>query len=105
MNKINFTKPWILLVGFSSLCLFAQNEVCFEIESNLSDPDLSYFTKYVNVLNCFKIYAESSISDAKLLNVAAISAELLDNNELYTGLCLKKLNKVANFAKSLVHSI
>ena len=60
-----------------------QNEVCFEIESNPNsdDPVFSCFTKYVNVLDCFKIYAENSISDYKVLHVAAVTAELLDNNE------------------------
>jgi len=66
-----------------NLSLFAQNEVCFEIEANpnLGQPGFSYFTKYVNVLDCFEIFAESSISDAKVLHAAAIAAELLDNDE------------------------
>ena len=57
--------------------------MCFDIENNPNpnSPGFSYFTKYVNVLDCFGIYAESSISDAKVLHAAAIAAELLDNDE------------------------
>jgi len=33
------------------------------------------------VLGCFSIYAESTITDAKILHAAAVAAELLDNNE------------------------
>jgi len=63
--------------------IYAQNTVCFEIEvnPNSSDAALSAFTKYVNVLDCFEIYAEASISDAKVLHAAAVAAELLDNDE------------------------
>jgi len=63
--------------------LFADNEVCFEIEPNpiQSQPGFGYFTKYVNVLDCFEVFAPSNISDAKVLHVAAIAAELLDNDE------------------------
>ena len=66
-----------------NLSLFAQNEVCFEIEPNpnLGQPGFSYITKYINVHGCFEIFAESSISDAKVLHAAAIAAELLDNDE------------------------
>lgn len=74
----------ILLTLFLPVSIFAQNNtVCFQIESNpnSSDAALSSFTKYVNVLNCFEIYAETSISDAKVLHAAAVAAELLDNNE------------------------
>jgi len=63
--------------------LIAQNDVCFDIESNPNIDDLAFqcFSKYVNVLDCFSIYAESNIPDNKVLHVAAIAAELLDNNE------------------------
>ena len=66
-----------------SIFLQAQNEVCFEIESNPypNNPALGCFSKYVNVLDCFDIYAESGVSDDKVLHVAAVAAELLDNNE------------------------
>ena len=62
---------------------FSQNTVCFEIENNPNQntPGFSYFTKYVNVLDCFSIYAPSNISDDKVLHAAAIAAELLDNDE------------------------
>ena len=66
-----------------SSSIYAQNTVCFEIEANPNTNDLALgaFTKYVNVLDCFEIYAEASISDAKVLHAAAVTAELLDNNE------------------------
>jgi len=72
-----------ILALLMPVTLFAQNTVCFEIEANpnSSDAALSAFTKYVNVLGCFEIYAESSISDAKVLHAAAVAAELLDNDE------------------------
>ena len=65
------------------MLLHAQNEVCFEIESNpnLNDPAFQCFSKYINVLGCFEVYAQQNISDEKVLHVAAIAAELLDNNE------------------------
>ena len=73
----------VLILGWLTLPTQAQNTVCFDIEANpnTNDAALSSFTKYVNVLDCFKIYAESSISDAKVLHAAAVTAELLDNDE------------------------
>ena len=75
MKKLIFT----ILLSF----LLSQNEVCFEIQSNPypNSPSLGCFTKYINVLDCFEIYAEPSIQDNKVLHAAAIAAELLDNNE------------------------
>ena len=65
-----------------SLNLNSQNTVCFTIEPNTTNGlAFSEFTKYVNVLNCFNVYAEQSISDEKVLHAAAVAAELLDNNE------------------------
>ena len=63
--------------------LYAQNEVCFEIESNPypNSSSLGCFTKYIRVLDCFDVYAESTVSDDKVLHVAAVIAELLDNDE------------------------
>ena len=60
-----------------------QNTVCFDIEANpnANSTAFSYFTKYIRVLDCFSVYAESSISDAKVLHAAAVAAELLDNDE------------------------
>ena len=60
----------------------AQNIVCFTIDPN-PNPNIAFsgFTKHIDVLGCFSIYAESSISDAKVLHAAAVTAELLDNNE------------------------
>lgn len=72
-----------ILALLMPITVFAQNTVCFEIEANpnSSDAAFSAFTKYVNVLDCFEIYAEESISDAKVLHAAAVAAELLDNDE------------------------
>jgi len=63
--------------------LYSQNEVCFTIEDNpnQNQSGFAYFTKYINVLDCFEIYAPSNISDTKVLHAAAIAAELLDNDE------------------------
>jgi len=63
--------------------IHAQNTVCFDIEANPNAglTAFSNFTKYVRVLDCFSVYAESSIPDAKVLHAAAVAAELLDNDE------------------------
>ncbi len=71
---------------FLKICLssfiFTQNDVCFEIEDNLNNNSaFSCFSKYIRVLDCFDVYAQSSISDEKILHVASVAAELLDNNE------------------------
>ena len=73
---------FIFLILFP-IILFSQNEVCFEIEDNPNPnhPAFSIFSKYVNVLDIIHIYAESNISDEKVLHVAAVTAELLDNDE------------------------
>ena len=77
MKKILF-----LLVAFPLLISAQQNIVCFTVDPNPnSTTAFSGFTKYVDVLGCFSIYAESSIPDAKVLHAAAVAAELLDNNE------------------------
>ena len=69
----------ILFKGFT----FGQNEVCLLIEENPqpNDPALGLLSKYVNVLDCIHVYAASSVSDEKVLHVASIAAELLDNDE------------------------
>ena len=61
----------------------AQNTVCFDITANpnANSTAFSSFTKYIHVLDCFSIYAESSIPDEKVLHVASVAAELLDNDE------------------------
>jgi len=73
---------FIFLILFP-IILFSQNEVCFEIEDNPNpnQPAFSIFSKYVNVLDCIHVYAESNITDEKVLHVAAVAAELLDNDE------------------------
>ena len=65
------------------LMVIGQNIVCFNIDANPypNNIALAPFTKYIDVLGCFSIYAESTISDDKVLHAAAIAAELLDNNE------------------------
>ena len=78
VNKL----PFLITILFP-LFMSAQNEVCFDIESNPDpfNPALTSFPKYINVLDCIHIYGESQISDAKMLHAAAVAAELLDNNE------------------------
>ena len=73
----------LLVLLFSlPLLMMGQNTVCFTIEANQNaDIAFSGFTKHINVLDCFSIYAESNISDIKVLHAAAVAAELLDNNE------------------------
>ena len=73
-------RKFLLLLPF---ILSGQNEVCFDIESNPypNHPALNGFTKYVHVLDCIHIYAQSTISDEKVLHAAAVAAELLDNDE------------------------
>ena len=77
VNKLKY----IIVILCAFLC--AQNEVCFEIESNpyQNSPSLGCFSKYIRVLDCFDVYAESTVSDEKVLHVAAVIAELLDNDE------------------------
>jgi hypothetical protein len=78
-TKFVYTALSIILLAPA---LIAQNNVCFSIETNTnSGLAFSGFTKYVNVLDCFEVYAESSIADSKVLHAAAVAAELLDNNE------------------------
>ncbi len=77
-------KTTLLLIAFTFISnyLISQNTVCFTIESNTNTGlAFSGFSKYVNVLDCFDVYAESSITDEKVLHAAAVAAELLDNNE------------------------
>ena len=76
-------KKLIILLLTLPVFGIAQNTVCFTINSNpdTNDTALAPFTKYVDVLGCFSIYAESTISDEKVLHAAAVAAELLDNNE------------------------
>ena len=54
--------------------------MCIRDSPNI-DIAFSGFTKHIDVLGCFSIYAENNISDAKILHAAAVTAELLDNNE------------------------
>ena len=74
-----------VVVGFIivSSVISAQNQVCLSIEDNPQpdDPALGLLNKYVNVLDCIHVYAAYSVSDEKVLHVASIAAELLDNDE------------------------
>jgi len=76
-------KKGLVLLFSLPLLVNAQNTVCFTIDPNpnTNDPALATFPKYVDVLGCLSIYAESTVSDAKVLHAAAVAAELLDNNE------------------------
>jgi len=76
-------KKLLAFLFFLPFLIIAQNTVCFTIDPNPNTNDLALapFTKYVDVLGCFSIYAESSITDGKVLHAAAVAAELLDNNE------------------------
>ena len=66
------------LIFILPVLINADNEVCFELEDNPypNHPAFGVFSKYVNVLDCIEIYAESNISDEKILHVAAVAAEL-----------------------------
>ncbi len=76
-------KKLLIILLCLPFLITAQNSVCFTIEPNpnTSNPALAPFTKFINVLDCFSIYAENTISDEKVLHAAAVAAELLDNNE------------------------
>ena len=76
-------KKLLLILLVFPFLITAQNTVCFTIDPNphTSNPALAPFTKFINVLDCFSIYAENTISDEKVLHAAAVAAELLDNNE------------------------
>tara|TARA_B100000768_G_scaffold180088_1_gene199209 strand:+ start:2297 stop:3292 length:996 start_codon:yes stop_codon:yes gene_type:complete len=79
--------PRISIVLIAFACCFvscgAQNEVCFSIEKNPFSEQQAFsgFSQYIDVLGCFHVLAESGVSDVKLLHVAAIAAELLDQDE------------------------
>ncbi len=68
-----------LLIPFLTI---RQNTVCFMVDPNpINRIAFSGSSKYVDVLGCFFVVAESSIPDAKVLHAAAVAAELLDNDE------------------------
>ena len=76
-------KALLLLITFPLIANSQSNTICFTIDPNpnASNSAFAPFTKYVDVLGCFSIYAENTISDEKVLHAAAVAAELLDNNE------------------------
>ena len=73
----------IVFLLISIQAIHAQNIVCFDIAANPNSNSTAFsdFTKYIRVLDCISIYAESSIPDEKVLHAAAVAAELLDNDE------------------------
>ena len=74
----------VLMAWFSSQpAMIAQQSTCFTIQENpfFDEAAFSGFSNYVHVLECFHVVAEASISVEKLLHVAAVAAELLDQNE------------------------
>ena len=73
----------IVFLLISIQAIHAQNIVCFDIAANPNPNSTAFsdFTKYIRVLDCISIYAESSIPDEKVLHAAAVAAELLDNDE------------------------
>ena len=79
MSKVKLSILTLLLFTFNSA---GQNTVCFNIVANPnpSDPGMGVFNKYIDVFGC-GIYAESTVSDDKVLHAAAIWAELIDNDE------------------------
>ncbi len=82
MNLIKKLSLLFIILIITHTSVFTQNTVCFTIETNPnSGQAFSGLTKYINVLDCFQVHAESSVPDSKVLHAAAIAAELLDNNE------------------------
>lgn len=72
----------LLIIIFLPVTAFAQNTVCLDLVANPDAGQAAFadFTKYVNVFG-FKIYGENGITDAQVLHVAAVTAELLDQDE------------------------
>ena len=63
-------------------CAAAQS-TCLEVGVNPfhDTPSLAAFSKHIDVLGCFDVLAEPGISDAQVLHVAAVAAELMDQDE------------------------
>ena len=73
-----------LLFLFPLLGIAQQNTVCLTIEPNPnSDIAFSGFTKYINVLNCFSIYAENNISDDFINHQVAIINSMTKKEKSY----------------------
>jgi hypothetical protein len=73
----------VLLVSSMWLGCSAQNNVCLPVEDNpfSNEPAFAQFTQSVHVLDCFYVLAEPVISEAQLLHVASVVADLLDQDE------------------------
>lgn len=71
-----------LALCFASCSLLTTGQVCLEIKDSPfpDEPSLTLLSKYINVFG-IGIYGESSMSDEDVLHVAAVFAELLDNDE------------------------
>ena len=101
--------------------IFSQNEVCFEIEPNpnQSQPGFGYFSKYINVLDCFenKVNAIGSKerpiifkkhNEAKKWGTVAIHG-LKAEGSLFKNIIIenasgKSINGIYYFASLSVHS-
>ena len=81
--KADYYSLSILAPYYGTKMYYDMIDVCFELEENPypNHPAFGIFSKYVNVMGCIYIYAESNISDEKVLHVASVVAELLDNDE------------------------
>ncbi len=73
---------YIIALMMTTGSLLATAQVCFEIQESPfpSEPSLRLLPKYVDVFG-IGIYAEATMSDEDVLHVAAVFAELLDNDE------------------------
>ena len=59
-----------------------ENHVIFEVtETPYTDELYKYMKKYINVLDCFEIFAQNNIDDKLVKHAAAVAAEILDNDE------------------------
>jgi hypothetical protein len=72
-----------VLMAWMCLECVAQNTVCLPVEGNpfSNEPAFAQFTQSVHVLDCFYVLAEPVISEAQLLHVASVVADLLDQDE------------------------
>ena len=70
-------------VGCFPLLSCGQGGVCLTVEDNPFQDRVEWagFDRSVHVLDCFHVVAERGIPDAQLLHVAAVVAELLDQDE------------------------
>ena len=81
---MNYIKKFLLIFVNIATLLLSQNEVCFDIETNPNPNNsaLECFSKYVNVLDCIHIYAESSVQDNKVFKVTSSEDHSVTNGHL-----------------------